>query len=121
MERLRESLDEASCSYAGRLRVAAAVRQMIVPKRKPGKTKDQRLDKACGDYKAGLRRLELFRKHIPSHDRLSRWRRQAEQRRLMNAIHKRIGREQNRQAATREKNRNRPAAAASGRIRADTC
>lgn len=97
LDRLKQTVDEAGLSHAARLSIAVAVHQMIVPKRKPGKSKDRRLDKAYGEYRAGMCRLELFRKHIPRHDRLSRWRRKAEETRLLKALQKRTEREKKRQ------------------------
>ena len=96
MEQLRETVDQAGLPRAIRLKVAGAVRLAIVPRRKPGR-KDQRLDKADADYRAGMRGLDLFRKHIPRHDKLNRWHRKAEQSRLLKALQKRAERDRKRQ------------------------
>ena len=96
MEQLRETVDQASLPRAIRLKVAVAVRLAIVPKKKPGR-KDQRLDKAYADYRAGTRGLDLFRKHIPRHDKLSRWRRKVEQSKLLKTLQKRAERDRKRQ------------------------
>ena len=96
MEQLRQTVDHAGLPRAMRLKVAGAVRLAIVPRRKPGR-KDQRLDKADADYRAGMRGLDLFRKHIPRHDKLSRWRRKAEQSKLLKTLQKRAERDRKRQ------------------------
>ena len=96
MEQLREIVDNAGLPRPTRLKVAVAVRLAIVPKRKPGR-KDQRLDKADADYRAGMRGIDLFRKHIPRHDKLNRWHRKAEQSRLLKALQKRAERDRKRQ------------------------
>ena len=96
MEQLRQTVDHAGLPRTTRLKVAVAVRLAIVPKRKPGR-KNQRLDKADADYRAGTRGLDLFRKHIPRHDKLSKWRRAYEQRKLLNTLEKRAERDRKRQ------------------------
>jgi hypothetical protein len=96
MEQLRQIVDQAGLPRTTRLKVAVAVRLAIVPKRKPGR-KNQRLDKADADYRAGTRGLDLFRKHIPRHDKLSKWRRAYEQRKLLNTLEKRAERDRKRQ------------------------
>jgi hypothetical protein len=95
---LRRATDQEQLPHAVRLRILTAVRCAILPKRTPGKKKDNRLDKAFGDYKAGVRGLELYRAHIPRHDKMSRWRRQAEERRLVKNLQKRSEREKKRDA-----------------------
>ena len=75
-----------------RQNIVKTIALLIVPIRRRRKT-DRRIDAAYADYKANLRRLELYRKHIPEHDKKSRYRRRIEERRLMNAIHQRISRE----------------------------
>lgn len=96
MEQLRETVDKIGLPRAARLKVAVAVRLAVVPRRRPGR-KDQRLDKAYTDYQAGMRGLDLFRKHIPRHDKLSRWRRKAEQCKLLKTLQKRAERARKRQ------------------------
>ena len=76
VDRLREAVDSEHLPYGLRVLVARAVKRGIVPRRKPG-PKCSRLDGAYEDYRAGMRGLELFRKHIPHHDKLSQWRRTA--------------------------------------------
>ena len=92
LERLRKAVDEAGLPCAARLRVVAAVRELTVTRGKPGRRKDERLDGAYVDYKAGVRGLKLFRKHIPGYDKLSHWRRGLQQRRLMGALQQRVSR-----------------------------
>jgi hypothetical protein len=100
IEQLREAIDQAGLPRSIRLKVAAAVRHAIVPaiapKRKPDK-KRHRIDSAYADYRVGLRGLDLFRKHIPRHDKLSKWRRTYEQRKLLKTLGKRAERDRKRQ------------------------
>ena len=99
---LRETVDDhEGLSRRVRLRIAAAVRRAIVPKvksgRPKGRPKDRRFDMAYTDYEAGVPRLELFRRYIPTHDSLSEWRRAYEQKRLLQTLRKRREREKKRQ------------------------
>jgi len=89
---LKETIERENPPRSTRLRVASAVRRAIVPRLKPGK-RDHRLDSAYADYRAGMRGMALFRKHIPNHDRLSLWRRRIEEGRLRNTLQKRAQRE----------------------------
>ena len=99
IEQLRETVDHAGLPRAIRLKVSGAVRHAIVPaivpKRKPSKR--NRIDGAYADYRAGMRGLDLFRKHVPRHDKLSKWRRAYEQRKLLKTLEKRAERDRKRQ------------------------
>lgn len=94
---LRQAVDGEGLPHAARLKVVAAVRHAIIPKivakNKTRSKKRQRLDAAYADHKAGVRGLELFRKHIPNLAKLSRWRRRIEQNRLLKALQKRAERD----------------------------
>ena len=92
VERLRQLADDEALSYDARLLVVSDIRRAIVPRRKPGK-KDRRIDEAYTDYKAGMRGLALLRKHNPHRDKMSRWRRKAEDNKLMKSLQKRAERE----------------------------
>jgi hypothetical protein len=96
IELLRQTVDQEGLTHAARLNIVAIVHRAIVPKRPPGR-KNQELDSAYAEYKAGIRGLKLFRKHIPNYDRLSRWRRNEKQNRLLKALQKRAERERKRQ------------------------
>ena len=93
-----QAADREALSRDARLEVVAAIRRAIVRKRKAGRKNDRQLDKAYPDYKSGIRGLPLFRKHIPGFRKLSRWRRLAEQHRLLKNLNKRAERERKRQA-----------------------
>ena len=88
-----------------RRRVVTAVRGAILPKGKPGRKPHGRIDTAYADYKAGLRGLELFRRHIPNFKKLSRWRRVAEQNKLRRNLEKRAERERKRPQRVTTNNR----------------
>lgn len=92
IDALKETVERENPPRSTRLRIAAAVRRVLVPRLKPGR-RDHRLDSAYADYRAGMRGMALFRKHIPNHDRLSLWRRRIEEGRLRNTLQKRAQRE----------------------------
>lgn len=114
IDQLRETVDQEGLSFTLRLKVVSAVRSAIVPKRKPGRRKEQRLNRAYADYKAQVRGLKLFAEHIPQHDKLSRWQRSVEQRRLMAALQQRASRDKKKRqqrAGPKEQAPRRPSAA----------
>ena len=84
---------EEGLSPEVRLLLAAAVRSRVVSRQKPGKKPHDSLDRACADYRSGLRGLSLYKKHISNFKKLSRWRRTVEQNRLLKNISKRQERE----------------------------
>jgi hypothetical protein len=100
---LRAVVENERLPYGARVEVAAAVRRLIVPRRKPG-PKGSRDDAAYADYRSGLRGLALFRKFIPGHDKMGRWRRRIEERRFMNTLQKRASRDRRRRKMRLEKN-----------------
>jgi hypothetical protein len=89
---LRTAVEDECLPYGARIQIAVAVRRLIVPRRKSG-PKDSRADAAYADYRSGQRGLELFRKYIPGHDKMGRWRRRIEEKRLMNTLQKRASRD----------------------------
>jgi hypothetical protein len=95
--RLREAVEQERLPYEARVRLSIAVRRQVVPRRKSG-PKDSRLDAAWADYRTGLRGLKLFKKHIPRHDKMGRWRRKIEEKRLMNTLQQRASRERRQKA-----------------------
>lgn len=92
IHRLRQAADNETLSRDDRLDTVSAVRHAIVPRRRPGKKKDQRIDEAYADFTAGMRGLKLYRKHIRGFARLSRWRRKVEVKRLMDNLYQRQSR-----------------------------
>ena len=97
---LRQAVDRNGLPHAARIKVVAAVRHAIISKIVPKNRRQgykcprrRQIDKAYPDYKAGMRGLKLFRKHIPNFARLSRWRRKEERDRLLKALQKRAERE----------------------------
>lgn len=93
IDRMGQTASQHSLSRRERTRILRLAHRTLLPRAKPGRKYDTRLDTAVSDYTAGIASLELYRKHIPNHAHLSRWRRLAEERRLMNSIYKRISRE----------------------------
>lgn len=63
-------------------------RKRLAP-RQAGRKRSPILDAAFADWQAGLRGNALYSKHIPRYDKMGRWRRKAEQQRLMNSIYSR--------------------------------
>jgi len=104
ISRLQETVEREQLPRSVRQAVIVAVRRAVLPRQ--GRRTDPHIDAACADYQAGMRGLELFRKHIPAHNAMSRYRRLAEERRLMNNIHQRFCRE--RKAARKPPTSQRP-------------
>jgi hypothetical protein len=85
-------------SMSERRQIVSAFRSALIPKQSAGRKPSASLTAAYGEWKAGIRGAALFRKHISNWERLSRWRRKAEQRSLMDAIYSRNRRERAKQA-----------------------
>lgn len=79
-------LGEDSASYITRRRVVSAFRREIIPPGRPGRKRSAEITAALADWKAGLRGLQLYQRHIPSWDKMSHWRRRIEAERLRDAI-----------------------------------
>ena len=94
----REQFSE-SLTREDYIRVARAFGSAVVPKRKPGRRRKPQVTAALADFKAGMRGVALFQKHIPSWDKHGEWRRKAEARALMDAIRSRDRRERGRRMA----------------------
>jgi hypothetical protein len=77
------------------IQVARAFYSAIVPKRKPGRRPKPQVTAAYLDWKGGLRGHPLYAKHIPGWQKHNRYRRQGEQKALMDAIRSRSRRQQN--------------------------
>jgi hypothetical protein len=80
-------------SVPDRRKIVTAFRAVMIPKRRPGRKPSKAVTAAYADWRSNMRGVALFRKHILNWERLSRWRRQAEQRSLMDAIYSRNRRE----------------------------
>jgi len=76
-------------SISGRRQIATAFRSVMIPRRRAGRKPSPALTAAYHDWKSDIRGVALFRKHILNWEHLSRWRRGAEQRSLMDAIYSR--------------------------------
>lgn len=86
-------------SNAERMQIVRAFRSALIPRRRAGRKPSATLTAAYAEWKSGTRGPALFRKHISNWERLSRWRRKAEQRSLMDAIYSRNRRDRAKQAA----------------------
>jgi hypothetical protein len=75
------------------LRLVSVFRTGLVPRRRAGRRPKPQVTAAYFDWKAGMRGVALFRKHIPGWDKHGEWRRKAETRALMDAIRSRYRRE----------------------------
>src|SRR5271155_5017143 len=80
-------------SITDRRKIVTAFRAVMIPRRPAGRKPSEAVTAAYIDWKSNIRGIALFRKHISNWERLSRWRRQAEQRSLMDAIYSRNRRE----------------------------
>ena len=91
------SIDEEfgdTLSIAERRRLVTLFRRTLIPARRPGRKRRTEITLAYEDWKAGVRGLALYKKHIRGWDRMSHWRRRVESQRLSNAVHTRHARDQ---------------------------
>ena len=75
------------------LRLVSVFRTGVVPRRRAGRRPKPQVTAAYLDWKAGMRGVALFRKHIPGWDGHHRYRKIGEQKALMDAIRSRARRE----------------------------
>jgi hypothetical protein len=93
LEALRQAIAQHQLSTRQMVRLLHSIRSISRRPPQPQRlTRTQELNKADRDYSAGIRGVALFRKHIPGLAKLSRWRRLAKQKTLMNSLHKRASR-----------------------------
>ena len=85
----RIARDHPHLDRRGRLRIVSTFRRQLIPPRKPGRKRRKEITAAHADWKLGTHGLELYRRHIPGFDRMSRWRRESTIRDLMDAIRSR--------------------------------
>ena len=71
--------------------IIEAFRLTLTPmgRRGGGRKRSASLDAAYADWEAGITGSRLYLKHIPQYSTMGRWRRRAEQHRLMNSIYSR--------------------------------
>jgi hypothetical protein len=91
-QRIRSEFED-QLSRADLIKLVSVFRSAVVPKRKPGRRPKAQVTAALADWKRGVRGEALFRAHIRGWERMSRWRRQCEERALMEAIRSRARRE----------------------------
>lgn len=70
-------------------KVVRAFQTELLPRRKSGRKPRAEITAAFMDWKAGVRGVRLYERHIPNYARLSSWRREDKKRRLMAAIRSR--------------------------------
>jgi hypothetical protein len=75
------------------LKLVSVFRAGVVPRRRAGRRPKPQVTAAYLDWKAGMRGVALFRKHIPGWDKHNRYHRIGEQKELMDAIRSRRRRE----------------------------
>jgi hypothetical protein len=75
------------------LRLVSVFRAAVVPKRRAGRRPKPQVTAAYLDWKAGMRGVTLYRKHIPGWEKHNRYHRIGEQKALMDAIRSRYRRE----------------------------
>jgi hypothetical protein len=93
IEHLRTVADREQLARTSRLGLLSVLRSEVLGKRKPGRKRSEQVNRAYPDYKAGLRGLALYRKHVPNYHQLSRWRRREEGNKLLKNLQKRAQRE----------------------------
>lgn len=99
---LRDAVAQRELSGRQRAQLDRFLAAILKPTHRPGRKPSARVGEAHRDFAAGMRGIPLFRKHIPNFEKLSRWRRRIEQRRLMDAIHKRASRARQKQSGRSE-------------------
>jgi hypothetical protein len=77
--------------------VVTVFRRQLFPPGKPGRKRSKEITAAYADWKAGMRGLSLYRKHILRFDRMGYWERKVKTRALMDSIRARTRREQTQQ------------------------
>jgi hypothetical protein len=77
------------------IRLSKAFRSAVVPRRKPGRQPSTLVSAAYADWKAGMKPRALCEKHIPAWATHNHYRRNGEQKALMDAIRSRYRRERN--------------------------
>jgi hypothetical protein len=75
------------------MKLVSVFRAGIVPRRRAGRRPKPQVTAAYLDWKAGMGGVALYRKHIPGWQKQNRYRRIAEEKRLMDAIRSRRRRE----------------------------
>jgi hypothetical protein len=75
------------------LKLVNAFRAELVPRRRAGRRPKPHVTAAYLNWKAGMRGVTLYRKHIPGWQKHNRYRRMADQKALMDAIRSRNRRE----------------------------
>jgi hypothetical protein len=88
----------ASLNRRQRLTLARVFRRQLLPPGKPGRRRSKEIDSAFADWKAGMRGVDLYRKHIPRFVGMGYWKRKVKTRALLEAIRSRDRRERNRNA-----------------------
>jgi hypothetical protein len=83
-----------------RRRVVTALRRQLFPPGKPGRRRSKEITAAYADWKAGMRGVAFYRKHLFRFDRMGHWQRMVKTRALMDAVRARNRREQ-RQATSK--------------------
>ncbi len=87
-------------SISERRTIVRAFHSSLVPRRRAGRKQSETITAAYDAWKGGMRGAALYQNHIPNWDRLSRWRRKAVERSLMEAIYSRNRRARAKQAAS---------------------
>jgi hypothetical protein len=72
-----------------RSHIARAIRAQLLPPGRRGSKRKKEITAAHEDWRAGMRGVELCRKHIPGYDKMGYWKRKAKGRTLMSNIHTR--------------------------------
>ena len=77
------------------VKLVSVLRAGLVPRRRAGRRPKPQVTAAYLDWKAGMRGVALFRKHIPGWEGHHRYRKIGEQKALMDAIRSRSRRQRN--------------------------
>jgi hypothetical protein len=75
------------------LKILRAFRVELIPPARPGRRRKKAITEAHRDWKAGIKKIDLYRKYIPGWEKAGEWRRKGTARKLMDAIRSRERRE----------------------------
>src|SRR5215472_3622294 len=72
-----------------RVSLVNTFRRQLLPPRRPGRRRSKKITAAHADWRAGIRGVALYERHIPGFRKMGYWKRKDKIRNLMDVIRKR--------------------------------
>jgi hypothetical protein len=94
-EGVSEAAQDGSLTERQRRLIVSAVRRKLLPPGPRGRRNSERITAAYADWKAGMRGIELYARHIPGFREMSYWKKKDKIRTLNDALSKREKRRTN--------------------------